>query len=155
MTDTTRESIENLTQIVRELTARLEIQEAELQRLRSSRPSRSDRPGRTEGMSGGGGISRSHLLRIAGVGAVAVAAAGVEMGGRANTAFAKSGDAVTAGAVTNSESATMVNYDGVRRIRKRCCFGQRFDLHNSRNPCLSRRRCGSGGSGQHCRARRT
>ena len=109
MTDTQRESVENLTQIVRELAARLEIQEAELQRLR---PSRSDRPGRTEGMSGGGAISRSHLLRIAGVGAVAVAAAGVEMGGRANTAFAKSGDAVTAGAVTNSESATMVNYDG-------------------------------------------
>jgi hypothetical protein len=112
MTDIARESIENLTQIVRELTARLEIQEAELQHLRSSRPSRCDRPGQTKGMSQGGGISRSRLLRIAGVGAVAAAAAGVEMGARANTAFAKSGDAVTAGAVTNSESATMVNYDG-------------------------------------------
>ena len=115
MTDTARESLENLTQIVRELTARLEKQEAELQHLRSSRRPRSARSGRPEGMSRGGGISRSRLLRIAGVGAVAAAAAGVEIGARANTAFAKSGDAVTAGAVTNTESGTMVNYDGSSR----------------------------------------
>jgi len=106
MTDVGRESIESLTQIVRELTARLETQEAELQRLRSSGRLRSGRPGRPESMSRNGGISRSRLFRMAGVGAVAAAAAGVEIGGRADRAFAKNGDPVTAGAVTNTEAGT-------------------------------------------------
>ena len=112
MADAARESIESLAEVVGRLSLRVEKQEAELHQLRLSRRSRSRRPVQAESASRGSAISRSRLLRMAGVGAVAAAAAGVEMGGRDNTAFAKNGNPVTAGAMTNAEGGTMVSYDG-------------------------------------------
>src|SRR5579884_1389137 len=112
MTDTTGEPTENLTQILQELTARLERQEAELRQLKSSQPANAEPAGQLQALSHAGGISRSRLFRIAGVGAVAAAAAGVEMTSGGTTAFAKNGDAVKAGGVTNAERGTMVNYNG-------------------------------------------
>lgn len=97
-------SIEALTVAVEQLRETVQAQSDRIRQLEGgSHPSR---------VSSAKPVSRAGLLKAAGVGAVAVAAAGLEVRGSGGTALATNGGNLILGQDNNAEHVTSVLYDG-------------------------------------------
>ena len=104
------ETVRELTRRVEQQEAQIQSQGAELRRLQAQRAEPSAAGG--ELVAGPRRLSRKGLFTVAATGAVAAAVAGLDPSLNSGTALASNGDTVKAGEETKAEGGTLITYDG-------------------------------------------
>ena len=112
MNSPTDESIDEMRSLIHELAIRVESQETELESLRGQLRPRVVPASQADQKRSQPTVSRAGMLKMAGIGAAAATAAGLDLTARGSSAFAATGDAVLAGKQTKAGLGTTVTYDG-------------------------------------------